>query len=544
MMLSWVLASISSAFERYPLENITLLILAIIWFGLTAISTQRSSNSKNSFPLSLPLSWVKTRVNAWLFLIRGPEIIQDAYDRSNGKPFFVDAPDNRYLIVSSFSQIKEIDAAPDGVLSLLAAAKEVLQPRHTMVDFMWPDKKGTEGAPLLKTLRTLLTGHLPTFLPEMRCSMSTLFDELYESRPTTINGGKISPAYPMVIRAIAQSNAYALFGQELCGDKKFMKAAMVFVEETLIIAEVIRLLPRVISERIGEFLAKKLNSGRVVYDALEPVVSKRFAEREQQRLGFDVPEHKDCIQWIMETSPKTKPWSVKRVIHELIAVWFGSVHITSTTACFALYDLCLHPEYVEPLRQEIERTTWEAFDETGGKLFPLMDSFMKESARATPVEAVSTRRKATKPFQLSDGTRVEQGQWVCTAARGLNLDPANYAQANEFRGFRFVEPRVLEQFFSESSRALESDSFQIPEPGKVSQFIELSDTQLWGTGKSACTGRWYASAAIKTMLGLFITKWDLKLVDPKASRHFSWRTFIYPYASTEIVLTPRTVNVA
>ncbi|KAI0535045.1 cytochrome P450 [Xylaria digitata] len=520
---------------------------ALEWFLLKDAAILALRGFKKSLSLFvLPLLVFKERFMAWLFLVRGPEMIQNRYDRSNGKPFFVDAPDNRYIVVSSFDQIKEIDAAPDAVLSLLAAAKEVLQPRHTMVDFMWHDRKGADGAPLLKTLRTLLTGHLPHFLPEMRCSMSALFNQLYESHPIS-DGRRISPAYPMVIRAIAQSNAYALFGKGLCADEQFMKSAMIFVEETLIIAEVIRLLPRVISEliatrRMGEFLAKKLNSGRIVYDALEPVVSRRFEERERLRLGYDVPEHNDCIRWIMETSPKTKPWTVKRVIHELIAVWFGSVHITSTTACVALFDLCLHPEYVEPLRKEIERTTWKAFDESGGKLFPLMDSFIKESARMTPVESVSTRRKATKPFQLSDGTRVEKGQWICTAARGVSLDPANYAQANEFRGFRFVEPDVLNRFFSEDGRSLISSSFQIPEPGKSSQFIELSDSQLWGTGKSACTGRWYASAAIKTMLGLFITKWDMQLVDPKASRYFSWRTFIYPYASTKVILAPHTAQ--
>jgi cytochrome P450 len=92
----------------------------------------------------------------------------------------------------------------------------------------------------------------------------------------------------------------------------------------------------------------------------------------------------------MENSPKTKPWSVKRVVHELIALWFGSVHITSTTACFVLFDLCSHPEYIEPLRQEFEATGWEAFQKSGGKLLPLMDSFMKESARLTPVESGAT----------------------------------------------------------------------------------------------------------------------------------------------------------
>lgn len=40
------------------------------------------------------------------------------------------------------------------------------------------------------------------------------------------------------------------------------------------------------------------------------------------------------------------------------------------------------------------------------------------------------------------------------------------------------------------------------------------------------------------MLALFITKWDIQLEDPDASRFFAWRTFIYPYASTRVILRP------
>jgi hypothetical protein len=114
----------------------------------------------------------------------------------------------------------------------------------------------------------------------------------------------------------------------------------------------------------------------------------------------------DCIQWIIETAPKQNPWSAERVIYELMAIWFGSVHILSTvsqlhhtftahqttnmsmlrqTIVFVIHDLCLHPEYFEPLRRELE-SSYEEFERTGQGL-PLLDSFIKESARLTPVES-------------------------------------------------------------------------------------------------------------------------------------------------------------
>lgn len=56
------------------------------------------------------------------------------------------------------------------------------------------------------------------------------------------------------------------------------------------------------------------------------------------------------------------------------------------TITYAVYDLCLHPEYIEPLREEIEGPKYIEFSKTAEGL-PLLDSFIKESARLTPVEA-------------------------------------------------------------------------------------------------------------------------------------------------------------
>lgn len=92
------------------------------------------------------------------------------------------------------------------------------------------------------------------------------------------------------------------------------------------------------------------------------------------------------IQWIVETMPRKEPWCPMRILHELLAIWFGSVHGVSTTLSFAIQDLCLHPEYAEPLLNEVSGERYEEFKTTGHGL-PLLDSFIKESARHTPLEA-------------------------------------------------------------------------------------------------------------------------------------------------------------
>ncbi|KAK6223444.1 hypothetical protein LQW54_000562 [Pestalotiopsis sp. IQ-011] len=105
----------------------------------------------------------------------------------------------------------------------------------------------------------------------------------------------------------------------------------------------------------------------------------------------------------METSPRQKPWDAERIVYELMAIWFGSVHAMAT--------------YKDPLRQELV-ANYEEFEQTALGL-PLLDSFIKESARLTPVESMSTRRSALRPFTLSDGTAVSAGEWICTPVRAI-----------------------------------------------------------------------------------------------------------------------------
>ena len=44
---------------------------------------------------------------------------------------------------------------------------------------------------------------------------------------------------------------------------------------------------------------------------------------------------------------------------------------------------------------------------------------------------------------------------------------------------------------------------------------------------------------MKTIIGLFITKYDLQLSEPEKSRWFIWRTFVYPKPSTAVLLRSR-----
>ena len=55
---------------------------------------------------------------------------------------------------------------------------------------------------------------------------------------------------------------------------------------------------------------------------------------------------------------------------------------------YTLYDLCAHPEYIEPLRLEVS----EQFTKRDSlENMPLLDSFLKESSRLNPSDSSKSR---------------------------------------------------------------------------------------------------------------------------------------------------------
>uniref|UniRef100_A0A0B7KLU2 Cytochrome P450 n=2 Tax=Bionectria ochroleuca TaxID=29856 RepID=A0A0B7KLU2_BIOOC len=522
---------------------------------------------------------------SWEYLFRGQKIIQHKYDQSNRQPFEIHAPDNRYVFVSSPDHIKEVDQAPDTVLSLHAATKQMLQPMYTMQNFNWFDRRGIDGVGFVRAIRTLLTNNLPQILPDLSAIIGSRLEEMGDSYPT-VNGTKQYPVYPAVVKLVVLSNAVSFFDKHLgmalppmiqiqmqeltiypAKNDGFMVSAWEFIEETVICAEIIRVLPKFIRPEtntllpeqaptiltlefsvIGSILGHRLAAQDVIYNTLLPIAEQRVVERDLKAIGQVVPEHADCIQWILDTSPRQNPWSAKRVVHELMAIWFGSVHTVSalrppinglTTVTFAIHDLCLYPEYVEPLRAEL-RAEFTAFERTG-KGLPLLDSFIRESARLSPVEArelfhpyhlsliakekaiirqianlpilsESTRRSALQPFTFSNGLKLEVGDWACTPVRAIMQDPEYYPNPLRFNGFRFPNP---------------------------SKLTDVGNTfHVWGTGRMACPGRFYAAAIMKVITGQVILKYDTELIPGKGNRFFAWRSAILPKSSIRVAFKP------
>ncbi|KAF7876405.1 hypothetical protein EAF04_001497 [Stromatinia cepivora] len=469
--------------------------------------------------LSLPAvaKDVRKRVKNRIALVKYPftakETIQEAITQAKGSPVQLISPESLVTFVTSPKHIKDIANAANDELSLHAAAKKILKPEYTMNGFNWHDKRGVDGIGFVRALRTLLTNHLPHLTTEVR----ELIDHTFKEE---LGDGVTANAMHIVKIVATKFTAYSFFGPDVMGDEKFMDAALYYNHDVMLGSEILRLCPRFLVPIVGAFIPLFLRRQQTFYYGLTSIFEKRLSDTDKSK------KYEDVIQWIIDTSPKTKTWTSGRMAFEIMAIWFGSVEGLSTTLLFAVYNLCSYPEYMAPLREELESEAADDFYKTGEGL-PLMDSFLKESSRWTPVESVSTRRCALKDFTFFDGTHVKKGDWVCVPVGAMLGDAENYPQPDVFHGFRFADPKIF-------------GKQQSIQPEGPSKFTDISDKwQVWGTGKILCPGRFFVGFAMKHIMAHIINNYDPELVDKNSKPTMNWRTWTLPKPSVKINFKPR-----
>lgn len=75
-----------------------------------------------------------------------------------------------------------------------------------------------------------------------------------------------------------------------------------------------------------------------------------------------------------------------KLAHRQLLLTLAAIHTSTMATTHVLFDLCARPEYIEPIRDEIE----QAIKENGGwqkqtlNKMQKLDSFLKESQRVAP----------------------------------------------------------------------------------------------------------------------------------------------------------------
>ena len=310
----------------------------------------------------------------------------------------------------------------------------MFQPKYTMNGLEVQDHMAANGSLHSRVLRVMLRSCLDELQPSLATIISkSLTEELLTGKKVS-NGWTDVQCLLMSKRAVVAANSLVFFGEDLSKCTEFLQAALDYPEDLMFTAEMLRLLPKSIAPIIAPVLMRQHRASKTLLSYLMPMVEERL-KRDPSVEGPSTARPKDVIQYFIEADARKKAWPAQKIVQVVLGIWFAAVHQPAMSIVYALGDLCQHPEYINAIRRELADCSADGKDLES---IPILDGFLKESARLHPSDSISCRRKVLRPYTLSDGTFLDTGDVACVPLQSILRDPQVYSEAMKFSPYRFI----------------------------------------------------------------------------------------------------------
>ncbi|KAG9310086.1 cytochrome P450 [Chiua virens] len=447
------------------------------------------SSNLDAIPTIGSNSWFGSWLAGYKFYVNAIDLIQEGYEKYNRAPFKITDISHWIVVLSSRQHVEEIRKAPDDVLSLREAKNDEVKLEYTMGSELFHNPYHIE------VVRAQLTRSINTRHPEIIDEISAAFEE---SLGLKDNEWKGVPAINTIQQVVCRTSNRMFVGLPLCRNKDWVDLNIRHTIDIFLGALVIRQFPRVLSSFITNFVTNIPKSRKEGTKLLGPIIEERL--KLQEEYGKDwADKPNDLLSWMLDEAPDGPERTAELLTARVLSINVAAIHTTSNSFGHALFLLAANPQYIQPLRDEVdsvvEKEGWSKA--SLGKMYKI-DSFLRETQRVIGIGAVSMTRKALKDFTFSDGTFIPKGTRVVAPALPLHLDDQYYDNAQVFDPFRFSNMR---------------DGGE----GAKHQFASTSPEYLpFGHGKHACPGRFFAVTELKTMLAHVVATYDVKLEDNQA----------------------------
>ncbi|KIJ13827.1 hypothetical protein PAXINDRAFT_13375 [Paxillus involutus ATCC 200175] len=402
-----------------------------------------------------------------------------------GAPFKV-ARLYRWLVVVSGPQfVEDVRKASDDELSFAEATNEDLKLEYMVGHDVYHN---TYHVPII---RSQLTRSLGILYPEIRDEIVTAFEETLDLQG---NEWKSVPAFQTIQKIICRSGNRTFVGLPLCRDPDWIDLNTRFALDVVKGGIIIWLFPKVLAPLVARYMTSVPGSTRRAMKHLVPIIEERRKHLEEYGKDWaDKPN--DLLSWLMD-HPEGSQSSARDLTLRILAANFAAIYTSSNSFTQALYNLAANPQYIQPLREEVEAIVEkDGWSKEALTKMRKVDSFLKESQRTDGITYVSMTRKAMKDFTFSDGTVLPKGTMVAIASQAPRLDNGVYDNADVFDPFRFA------------SMGEDGDN------AKHSFASTSPDYLTFGHGRHACPGRFFVATELKTMLAHVVTSYDIKLED-------------------------------
>ncbi|KAJ4998527.1 Cytochrome P450 monooygenase 1 [Colletotrichum sp. SAR 10_66] len=419
------------------------------------------------------------------FVQRSNELIQEGLKAFGGEPYSVISDTGRVIMLAP-KHVDEIRNDPK-----LSFLKNTEHDFHAYLPGFEPFGAGNAIQILIMVAKKQLTKFLAKITKplsdETAFSFQTVLGDSTEWHEVGLGHS--------ILNIVSRLSSRVFLGPEICRNEEWLNITVMYVVDSFIAAERLRIVPKPLRRIVHWFLPECQRVRSHVAQTrsiIQPVIDARAREkRAAAQEGRPIPTHDDAIQWGEEESARSK---YDPAIYQL-AMAGAAIHTTTDLMTQLILNILPRPELLAALRSEmIDVLGKEGWAKTSLYNLKLMDSVMKETQRMKPIQSISMGRIADADVHLSDGTVIPKGMKVAVANTSRH-DPTIYESPLEFDGYRFLRMRQT--------------------PGKENQahFVTTSPDSLgFGHGQHACPGRFFAANEVKIAMCHLLLKYDLELV--------------------------------
>ncbi|TDZ49881.1 Cytochrome P450 monooygenase 3 [Colletotrichum trifolii] len=432
--------------------------------------------------------------------------IIEGYQKYPDTPFIVPSSPPRVILPMNLYQ--EVIQSDDSTFSFNAELYDIFLGKYTHI--------GEPSRDLINAVRIDVNRNLTSILQaiqdEAHHGMSQLVGDSTDFRAFNL--------YTTVLRMVGLMSGRVFVGLPLSRDEEWLAASINFTTDVAKSRLAMMNMKSWLRPFFLRFLPEVqhlLGEQKRAHNWMRPLVGDILqTSRDIDEKAVKPGSTGAFISWMMKYLPQEQR-TAENVGNGQMVLSFAAIHTTSSTTTFALIDLFSRPEYILPLREEIERVIAEdglvQTEDGRGYLskqslakLKKLDSFIKESQRMSPLSYGGSVRRLRRDYTFSTGLKLPAGTPTSFPLWGVynspetevyspayNADVGN-APPSEFDGFRFARLRDV--------------------PGRETRHQAATtgpDAFNFGHGPHACPGRFFAVYMVKCILVELLLNYDVKL---------------------------------
>ncbi|XP_006458669.1 hypothetical protein AGABI2DRAFT_115703 [Agaricus bisporus var. bisporus H97] len=501
-----MLSSLNGFLDTSPSIIQVISILGTAYGAIQYIEAKRSP--LNAIPTVGYSGVITSYITAIRWLLNGSELIREGSDKYPNRVFKIAAMFKWVIVLNGEQYVDDIRNASDDVLSFVEAIEETTHTKYVLGPV-------AEHPHHVVTLRSNVTRNIATKSDEIRDEVRAALHDLI---PATEGPPHVNPLigvysqndrldtsseFPSV--SVGPDSYAGIISKRLAGrDPGYCAAMEKYLVDVLISAKIIDCFPELFRPLVGNYVTPVAKTMKQVMKYLAPTVQERIARYEQY--GKDDTERPLALgDGDGRLSPHSPRYYQSNFTPKLCgyAHYYNGKLISLKVFTQTMYDLAVHPEYLDDLREEVEGAIREhGWSKVAIQKLRKLDSFIKESLRVNPTSSLVLLRKTLQNWTTTDGTLIPAGSFLGVAGSATQSKNA-FEDAHEFKGFRFAEMRDRDE-------GLDSMKHQM---------VSLdAEHIIFGYGRHACPGRFFAVHEIKIMLAQIILEYDVQMENGSMDR--------------------------